>query len=100
MSRRAWEWWVDEGGRGIAIRSQRRDKVGVEIHDGNASCELFADRQLVKHKKSAYAYHSISLYATSCPVTHTIFQVTWTQQYRPLAPSGILHLTSTYIQYI
>lgn len=74
------------GGRGIAIRSQRQDEVGVEIHDRNASCELFADRQLVKHKKPAYAYHSLSLYATSCSVTHTIFQVTWTQQYRPLTP--------------
>lgn len=63
------------GGRGIAIRSQRQGQVGVEIHDCHASCELFADRQLAKHKKPAYAYHSISLYATSSSVTHTFSQV-------------------------
>lgn len=33
------------------IRSRRQHEVGVEIHDFNASCELFADRQLVKRKK-------------------------------------------------
>lgn len=33
------------------IRSRRQHEVGVEIHDFNASCELFADRQLVKPKK-------------------------------------------------
>lgn len=40
------------GGRGIVIRSQRQDQVGVEIHDCNASCKFFAEGQLVKHKKN------------------------------------------------
>lgn len=81
------------GGRGTSIRSQRQHEVGVEIHEFNASCELFADRQLVKHKTKKTLPMSTTVYLvmlqTALPRT-----LAFNTKILSFDTSGILHLTS------
>lgn len=98
MQRRAWEWWVDEASP-FAVKDDTKLVLRSTISmDFNASCELFADRQLLKHKKTAYAYHSISLYATvrvAASRTAHYLSSNLDAKIPSFDPSGILHITST-----